>query len=665
MSLKHPLISMRLLDHHLNPRLLDEHLSLMQWMRAEHDEVWFASDYGFPSLSVHQDHAQRMAEAAAKVRALGIGASLQISNTIGHGDAHRFLDFSALASRMMGCDGTIAPYCACPRDPAFHIYLETLTRAYCAWQPDRVWIDDDLRMNNHSPVAFGCFCDRCLAEFSRTTGRDSQREELGRAINEDNDLVTRAAWLHFCRTSAAGVARTVGQAAVAVAPECQLCLQHGDLCWGGYNGPDWSHVFQALRDVSGRPVGSRPGEAFYNDHQPRGMIGKALMTGAQNARLPDCVERVSYECENLPGSLIGKSAQGTALECTLAIAQGCNSLSFTHLMFPHEFAWHGTMMAKLSAWRPFWARYVDANEGTFSAGVEIVFSQRHAMRETTREDGAFAWASTGFGDASLAAVLGLPLCWNPQAPAAWLTASAAHGVDAADLKRLRARGLIVDGTAGEILEQRGLASVLGLRFRQTTAPFVCLGLTDDALNGPFAGQTLTCASYMFGTPRLFEVTEGVTRCLSLYADAQGRVAEPETVAVEHSDGSRVVVFGWNLGHATMPTARRHQILAAANWVGQRRLPVWLETPCQVMVVPRCDSRGQVVTVLLVNVSLDPTPELKLTLGDSSGEGAWTWLRPPSGERLLKGGTTLTLPPLEAWECGVLVRNTQPCGRLTP
>lgn len=652
--MRQPLLSMRLFDHHRDPQLLADHLALMLRQREACDEVWFASSYGFPPLAYHQEGARQMAEAAAHVRAAGISASLQISNTLGHGAYLKFLDFTGLTHPMVGDDGTVSPYAWCPRVPEFHTYLDGLTCAYCAWQPDRLWIDDDMRMHHHAPAEYGCFCEHCLAEFSTVVGQMWTREALVKAINEENDLATRAAWLQFGRESLAGVARTVGRAAIAVAPECQLGFQHCDLNWGGYNGPDWKPVYAALREASGRAVGSRPGGGFYHDHQPREMLYKALMTGLQTARLPADIGPVCYECENLPGSRFGKSAQGTALECTLAIAYGCDSLSFTPLMFPHETTWHETMLAQLSAYRPFWERYVAANVGTNNAGVDVVLSHERAQRELRPSERRFAWATSGFGAISPTATLGLPLSWE-SGMAAWLSADSAVGVNEADLRRLLARGLLVDGAALEILEQRGLAHLLGLRYQPVATAFNYLHLSDDALNGEHAGQQVVCGCFMFGKAHGCEVTEGHARILSRYVHHDGTLAEVEAVAIEHVDGGRLVVFGWGVGNATVTTSRRQQILAAANWVSHGRLPVQLDTPSPVVVVPRCDANGRLATVLLLNVSLDPTPVLTLSMSNTDSAGRWTWLRPLEADVILPAENTVTLPPLAPWSAGVLVR----------
>jgi hypothetical protein len=655
---KNPLISLRLARQHLEPEVLAEHLEVIGRHRGACDEVWLGTVMGVPPLEVHREHAGRMAETAARFREAGVVASLQISNTVGHGPHHRFYDCRGMTwGAFTGPDGATVENCSCPRDPDFLAYLDAMARAYCAWRPERLWIDDDLRMSHHGPARFGCFCERCLALFGEKAGRKRSREELLRATNGDNDLETRAAWLAFTRESLAGVARTVGGAAVAVAPECRLGFQHVDLAGFGYDGPDWHHVFEALHAESGRPVGSRPGNGFYNDHAPRGMLVKGLMVSLQNQRLPDCVNAVSYECENLPGSVLGKSARGTAVECTLALAQGCDGLSLTSLQFSHEHEWHERMLAAFESWRPFWERYVAANAGTRNTGVEIVLSPRQAVRAAEPGERPFAWASTTYGGLFAGtSALGLPLCWNPEAPAALLCAEAARGVDADDLRRLLARGLVLEGEALEVLERRGLAGALGLRYGPPEKTFNFLKLSEDAANGAHAGTRLDCCGYMFGfaPARSFEVLRGSARVLGRYMHADGTEAGAEAVLVEHGDGGRLAVFGWGVSSAIATSGRRQQILAAADWVARGRLPVLLATPCQVAVVPRCDAGGELVTVLLLNVSLDATPPLEVSLRGAGSAGDWVWMRPEERDLELPAGHDVALPSLPPWGVGVLV-----------
>ena len=49
-------------------------------------DVWLASKYGFPSIEEHKKTAEKLSKVAEKFRKIGVGVSLQISNTIGHGE---------------------------------------------------------------------------------------------------------------------------------------------------------------------------------------------------------------------------------------------------------------------------------------------------------------------------------------------------------------------------------------------------------------------------------------------------------------------------------------------------------------------------------------------------------------------------------------------------
>jgi hypothetical protein len=686
---EHAFVTQRLWELHKHPEQLDAYLALLQRQRLACDEVWFSTDYGFPPLAVHREAAARMAAAAERVRALGIVASLQISNTLGHGDYLRYLDFGGIAwQRMVGPDGTVAPYSNCPRDPDFHAYLDASTRAYCAWEPDSVWIDDDLRMHHHSPIDYGCFCDLCLAGFNAETGGEWTRVELVAAINAGNDLETRAAWLAWGRESLSTVAGVIARAVKAVAPGCWLGLQHSDHAWGGYSGPDWTPIFETLARISELPVGSRPGGGFYTDHAPREMVTKAIYGGLQNSRLPACVDhepahhRIRVEVENLPGAVTGKSARGTALEATLALAYGSTGLTFTPLMFTHEeIAWHERVLAEIARWRPFWLRYLDAASGVASrpGGLAIVLGRRFAQRRLGPDEPAFAWAATNLGALPQLATLGLSLTWDWSASeaggvgGAWATAEAAppgfllhpnavDGLEDDEIRALLGCGVVTDGEAVHRLEARGFGALLGL----ATAPANRLDanerLLEDDLNGPYAGRTvgLTGLSRSFPAYGLHgaEHTEGISlRVLAHYVRTDSTLSAPATVAVTTPFGGRWVVFGNGCWSSVATTAQRAQLLAAADWVSSGRLPALLDTPGQVVVVPRVDAENRVCSVLLLNCSLDATaPELALRLRRPRSHRAH-WLR-PSGDitamALAGEDAQIALPGLQPWGVGAVL-----------
>ncbi|MBM3889170.1 MAG: hypothetical protein FJ388_08590, partial [Verrucomicrobia bacterium] len=354
--------------------------------------MWFCTACGFPTLDAHRRSAERMAWAAQRMRAADFLPGLQIANTLGHGDLPMWPAEGATWPRMVGHDGKEAPMCACPRSAELHAYLREMVKAYAAWQPSSVWIDDDLRMHHHPPVNWACFCDRCLGAFAWETRHEWDRGPLVEALNERDDGSLRLAWTQFNGESLALVARTIAQAVHEVAPDCRLGLQHAGPEWGLYNGASLEPVFKMLAEVSGHPVGSRPGGGFYHDHRPREMITKALELGRQVARLSGCVDRVYAEVENFTHVAMGKTPHGTVVESSLDLALGCRGLSFAILCSGHELpAGYEPILARIAAWRAFWEQYVRANANTMPGGLEVVYGMNHAGRLMDADEKPFAW----------------------------------------------------------------------------------------------------------------------------------------------------------------------------------------------------------------------------------------------------------------------------------
>src|SRR5699024_1065248 len=107
----------------------DELIEIIKNNPGSCSEVWLASDYGFPTLSAHSRTAEILKKTAEKFRNAGIKVSLQISNTIGHGEYMSERDCSGLvyegspAEKMTGADGKTADYCFCPNGKHFRGYV--------------------------------------------------------------------------------------------------------------------------------------------------------------------------------------------------------------------------------------------------------------------------------------------------------------------------------------------------------------------------------------------------------------------------------------------------------------------------------------------------------------------------------------------------------------
>lgn len=643
-------------EHHNNPQLLDQLLYALTRNRAACDEVWFATEFGSPTLDEHRASAARMAVAAEGVRAAGFLPGVQVANTLGHADL-LFNSMEGIAWRsMVDANGTMARTCACPRDPAFHHYLDEMMRAYAAFQPSSVWIDDDLRMLYHGPVVFGCFCEACVAAFATEQEQVWTRASLVDALDRDGEL--RMAWLRFGEVSLARVARTVADAVHAVAPDCRLGLQNCGHEWGHYNGRDWSPVLQALAVGSGHPTGSRPGGGFYHDHAPREMLSKGYDIARQVARLPESTTLVCPEIENFIHVSTGKSLHGTAVESTLDLALGCNSLSYAILCAEHEsMEWYETLLAQLASWRPFWERYVAEQAGTVPGGLDVVFGNRYAARSLPSGAGSMAWGhGTSLAPAYQLAALSLPLC--PDGPTACATVLHPNTLDSLgddEIRALLRGGVVTDGVVIDRLHAHGFSAELGFSVQPTPLDGFEY-FTSDPLNGTHTGHIW---KVFFGDAPRYTIrpTSPTARVLAEYRNYYGEVTGPATVLTDTTLGGRWAVIGNSMWEVTVSSARRAQLLAAADWVSGGRLPVIIDTVAQVVAVPRVTLDGRLRSVLLVNVSLDETPPLDLRLRGVAG-GVAHWLQPQRRTRSLAlsitgDAHTVTTPHLAPWSVAYL------------
>lgn len=97
--------------HQTDDAYIDRLLSMIRDNPGSCDEIWFASLYGYPKPETHRAYAKEILPQAEKFRRAGIRVSLQISNTVGHGEYISKRDCSGLVypgspeRNLVGWDG--------------------------------------------------------------------------------------------------------------------------------------------------------------------------------------------------------------------------------------------------------------------------------------------------------------------------------------------------------------------------------------------------------------------------------------------------------------------------------------------------------------------------------------------------------------------------------
>ena len=352
------------------------------------DEVWFSTGIGVPPVSVHAERAARMVRAAAELRKLGIVPSLQFQATIGHGDGLSLTeDCSAKTwTGWTGSTGVEAKACNCPRQSGFLEYVREVSRLYAAFKPAFVWIDDDLRFDNHSPATDGsrpgCWCERCIADFNAISGGKWTCRSLDAAVAKDEKLLQK--WIGFSEDSVAYVARTIADEFHRISPGTQMALQHGMTHSGTI-----MKTLTALRETSGGPVGFRPGGGAYYDIDPNDQILKSLSSARYRQKLgdPEMISVWTPEVESWPRVYGSRSAQSILVEGFSALMYGMDAVSMlvTHTGNEERDLYSRTILRPLAEGAAVLKGYAASNRET----VPVGFTSKVPV------DKLYAFASSG------------------------------------------------------------------------------------------------------------------------------------------------------------------------------------------------------------------------------------------------------------------------------
>ena len=214
-------------------KLIDQFINAVKKYPGSCDNVWFSTLYGHPKIQTHIETAEKLKRSAKKLRDIGISVSMQISNTMGHGQLKSLSDFSGVnyenspITKMVGHDGAVAEFCYCWRNKHFIKYICDMASVYAErLKPDCVWVDDDFRPSNHKPVSFGCFCENCISKFNSEHGYSYNREGLVEDFLH-GDIKIREQYIAFIREGMANLMKEICLAVKRVSPNSVMFYQHG------------------------------------------------------------------------------------------------------------------------------------------------------------------------------------------------------------------------------------------------------------------------------------------------------------------------------------------------------------------------------------------------------------------------------------------------------
>ena len=623
----------------------EHYLALLQEYPKAGNTVWFASYYGYPPVEKHKAEGIRLAEIAEKFRKEHIGVSLQISNTVGHGEYMSSCDCTGLvydgspAEHMVGPDGVAAGHSFCWNGRHFREYTKKTVTSYAALRPDCIWFDDDLRPNNHATIEFGCFCDNCIADFNRKYYPDKPftRERL---VNEFlyGDLSVRENWIKFVRDGLYSFVYEICSALHEALPDCEFGYQY--CAHGAYSGRGFAYIMDAMRDVNGKAPRTRPGGGAYNDYNPAEFLAKASFMSRANALLPDYVGCKCPEIENLPFEAYEKSPAGCAFECACYMASGATDMSFSMMMHENERReYYERTLRLLSDSSAYRERLAGVNRCTVAAGMRFFISDyvwRQRLNKTKNQSFS-ALNDEHWAEANYWMRDGLPLTFEKAENSVIILHPETVGpMSRGEYEQLLGKNVLTDGESIALLAEKFGEEVFadigvvsreicpddGGKFTERLFPHVTRPeWFREWSNGLFAAgrNTVYRLSAVPGKTALTEVLSAYYTDLNIAAYENGEY--PYGIAsavVTTKNGSKWAIFGNAPFKSVMSFGRREQIANAADYICGDKLCARVKTMQQCALLPRKDKNGKTACVSIVNLMPGESGEYVVAVRNPGG-----------------------------------------------
>ena len=638
------------------------YLKMLEKYPKSYDEIWVTTLSGFPPLQKHKECAEWFQSFSDELKKRGIKVSLQLANSIGHGDmmgdeydCSGLVDDSRVRG-LVGEGGEVAKYCFCWNNKAFREYSRREVAAYAEIvQPDKFWIDDDLRPNNHLPVVNGCFCPDCIRSFNSLYGVSFEREELARRILGD-ELIWRERWIKFIQDGLASYTRELCEAVHAVSPDTEFGYQSCDN--GCYTGYGYEFLFDAMKAVNGKNPHYRAGGGCYDEHNLMSMIEKGAKLAYQHSFLP-YHGVLSPEIECIPNTAYGKSTAAILLETAHYLALGGHDMTYNIMDDFHDpYEWHEEKFRELEKMRPYFQRLGEVSRRTKGDGL-CYFVSKKSYNKPLKEGDTISDLNKEYHLSAYHLLRdGLPIVYDESESGVFLLHPDVAAIMSSDeVDALKKRNVITCGESVAILNKRGFnIGLSSTRVEEKNKG----ALTEMYEPHPLCGKLCDRFCECYYTKGRFEphVLSDLPQSSTVLGRYKHNVRECDpingeiaTAIVPQSEGGEWAVFGYSLWKLVKTIAERDRILnvfdALANTATARVL-----SPVQATVHIRADEDGRVHAVSLTNCSVGREENVRLFVKNPLGNkaifcGQYAEEREIQIERE-ESGFVLALPCIEPW-----------------
>lgn len=580
---------------------------------------------------------ERLHMAKAQTEAAGILYSINPLVTIGHGDAGNDVAANHPGLEMMvDFRGGVSRGCACTLSPVWLELMKETYALYASTHPVRLWIEDDFRYCGHGPhVRYGCYCPRHLQAFGERIGQTVTREELVEAMLRPGDPhPMRVAWLDFLEEALAEVAAMIRQAAQEVWPQTELGWMTSNPMVHELEGRRVTPTLKALAGEAGT-------SAIRMTISPRQEMGhKELLRVDETLkkmipRLPPATTRCT-ELESHPHSAYAVSATriGAEIEwsCVLGVPHHTmNIFDYIGTPLAEEPTYNDVLRTRKDEFSAFADAFAELGN---ARGIGIPNEPAAARRvHTPRGEDMLEFLQAEDGWVDPLRAFGMPIHCSKDEAVTAVTGQGIWCMTDEELEAVFARGVLLDASALQMLQDRGRGDLAGTHIEQVVGnrdrPIGPEELTDAEFGGGRQRYTWT---YGFKRLAVRALAPGA-RPISRIVDTDGDFLYHGVVLYENELGGRVATFP-HFCDAAVPDQkgpdspfyspyRRQQLQALIPWLGQGPAPLVVQT--RAWTLPhRADGDGR-IGLAVMNINSDTWQTVRMSCATAANIHAITWL----------------------------------------
>ena len=468
----------------------------------------------------------------------GITVSLNPWATVLHCDRGRSFPKDRNIKPMVSPYGETSKACASFADQGWRNYIGSQYARFAKLGFRVIWIEDDFRYHNHSPLTWGGgFEPEIIHRFEEKIGKATTRKEIFQNILRPGEPHPwRTKWMETWREVRLEAASMLAKAVKdSSSGKTKIGLMSSSPSAHSIEGRRWHDTFKTL--TINNAVAHRPNFAGYEESPGQYKVFSVMKLDMQKSFRPSYCE-VAPEIENFPFTAWNKSDSLTWTEMALALFHGSDALLLDIFPFsgnsvknePNIDKLLDSSLPGLSWISERFSKYLNS-EGVGIPWKQDAAEQVHTYTGNSMEELMIDTTATW----KFLLGYGIPASAQKQQINA-LFGNSAWTFDEKQIQQFLSGGLLLDGASAQILCERGFGEYIGVTINN------CVNRQDST----YSIEMVTSEKSSVPAGTYFNINN----------ISELRIIEPEQNAVEWSQiitpdrkrfGSAIVTYSNKLG----------------------------------------------------------------------------------------------------------------------